>query len=150
MKSVSAKSTAISGIRRRAVFLGLALLVVAAPAFAGSYLNRASFLIRQSSQEGDYLRARFADRELALLIHRLAITRLEAASKMEIPKEVIQAHPHLLLMLENYERSAEAATEGKAERFMVYQQRARDEERTFRAVIKQLGFALPSEQKKPE
>ena len=132
-----------AGATRRALFLAFSLLLAAAPAFAGSYLNRSGFLIRQATQEGDYLRAHFADRELALVVHKLAITRLEAASKMEIPKEVVQAHPHLLLMLENFERSAEAATEGKAERFMVYQQRARDEERTFRGVLKQLGFVLP-------
>jgi hypothetical protein len=128
---------------RRALLVLLALVLVAAPALAGSYLNRAAFVIKHATQEGDYLRAHFADKELALIVHRLAVARLEATSKMEIPKEVVQAHPHLLLTLENYAQSAEAATEGKAERFMVYQQRARDEERTFRAVLKQLGFSLP-------
>src|SRR5688572_6761195 len=97
---------------RRSLLIFLALLLVAMPAFAGSYLNRSAFLLKQATQEGDYLRARFADKELALVIHRLASARLEAASKMEIPKEVVQAHPHMLLTLENYERSAEAATEG--------------------------------------
>lgn len=143
MNRVPHVSSGSAAVKRRAFCAGLLLLAAPLPAFAGSYLNRASFLIKQATQEGDYLRARFADKELALLIHKLAVTRLEAASKMQIPKEVIQAHPHLLLVLENYERSAEAATEGKAERFMVYQQRARDEERTFRGVLKQLGFTLP-------
>jgi len=147
MTSTSLAARAPTRAKRRALCLALSLLLVAIPAFAGSYLNRSSFLIRQATQEGDYLRAHFADRELALVVHKLAITRLEAASRMEIPKEVVQAHPHLLLMLENYERSAEAATEGKAERFMVYQQRARDEERTFRGVLKQLGFTLPGSDK---
>jgi hypothetical protein len=148
MTSIEPPPARASSPRRRAVLLAAALLLLAAPALAGSYLNRASFLIRQATQEGDYLRARFADKELALLIHKLAVTRLEAASKMEIPKEVVQAHPHLLLMLENYERSADAAIEGKAERFMVYQQRARDEERTFRGVLKQLGYTLPADKEK--
>jgi hypothetical protein len=56
---------------------------------------------------------------------------------------VVQAHPHLLLTLENYERSAYAATEGHAERFLIYQQRARDEEQVLRGVLRQLGWSLP-------
>jgi hypothetical protein len=60
-----------------------------------------------------------------------------------VPKEVVQAHPHLLLTLENYERAMDAAVNGEGERFMIYCQRAQDEERTFRAVLRQLGWELP-------
>ncbi|MES1173961.1 MAG: hypothetical protein ABUL62_06495 [Myxococcales bacterium] len=131
--------------RRRAV-LGLlagALLIVPHAAWAGTYLNSASLLLAQAGTEGDYLRARINDKELAELIHKLADARLGAAKTMLVPKEVVQAHPHLLLVLENYERAADAATRGEAEKFLVYQQRARDEDRTFRGVLKQFGYALP-------
>jgi hypothetical protein len=77
------------------------------------------------------------------LMHAVALARLEAASRMQVPKEVVQAHPHLLLILQNYERSADAASEGHSERFLIYQQRARDEEVILRGVLKQLGWALP-------
>jgi hypothetical protein len=89
------------------------------------------------------LRARVNDKELAELVHRLAEGRLDAAKNMLVPKEVVQAHPHLLLVLENYERAADSATRGEAEKFLVYQQRARDEDRTFRGVLKQFGYTLP-------
>ena len=133
-----------SASRRRAL-LGLfaASLFVAASAWAGTYLNSATLLLAQASHEGDYLRARINDKELAELIHKLADARLEAAKGMLVPKEVVQAHPHLLLVLENYERAADSATRGEAEKFLVYQQRARDEDRTFRGVLKQFGYALP-------
>ena len=62
---------------------------------------------------------------------------------MQVPKEVAQAHPHLLLVLENYERAAESAKDGNAQRFLIYQQRARDEEKILRGVLKQLGWSLP-------
>jgi len=62
---------------------------------------------------------------------------------MTVPKEVLLAHPHLLLVLENYVQSSEAATRGEAERYLQYHQRALDEERTFRTVLKQLGWVLP-------
>jgi hypothetical protein len=130
--------------RRRWLLLGvLAPLGWVSEAQAGSYLNRCAMLIAQSSRESEYLRARVTDKDLAELVHSVAVARLNAASRMTVPKEVVLAHPHLLLMLENYERSADAATEGHSERFLIYQQRARDEEQILRGVMKQLGWALP-------
>ena len=129
----------------RRAWLGLlaATLLLAGSAWAGTYLNSATLLLAQASHEGDYLRARINDKELAELIHHLSNARLEAAKGMLVPKEVVQAHPHLLLVLENYERAADSATRGEAEKFLVYQQRARDEDRTFRGVLKQFGYSLP-------
>ncbi|MEP7049421.1 MAG: hypothetical protein ABJB12_03670 [Pseudomonadota bacterium] len=131
-------------LRRRTLFSLLAAALLApARAWAGTYLNSAALLLWQASNEGDYLRQRINDKELAELIHRLADARLEAAKNILVPKEVVQAHPHLLLVLEDYERAADAATHGQGEKFLVYQQRARDEDRTFRGVLKQFGYALP-------
>ena len=131
----------------RRSWLGLlcAALLVTGSAWAGTYLNSAALLLAQGSSEGDYLRARVNDKELAELIHKLADARLQAAKGMLVPKEVVQAHPHLLLVLENYERAADSATRGQAEKFLVYQQRARDEDRTFRGVLRQFGYALPEQ-----
>lgn len=132
-------------IRRRQLLAlaGLAPLFVVARAEAGSYLNRAAMLVIQASRESEYLRGRVSDKDLAELVHQVATARLEAASRMNVPKEVVMAHPHLLLTLENYERSADAAVEGHNERFLIYQQRARDEEGILRGVLKQLGWTLP-------
>ena len=134
---------ALGSARRRLLVGLLGLLLLTGSAWAGTYLNSAALLLIQSSKEGDYLRAHIGDKELSDLIHKLASARLEAAKSMLVPKEVVQAHPHLLLVLENYERAADVATRGEAEKFLVYQQRARDEERTFRGVLKQFGYTLP-------
>jgi hypothetical protein len=135
----------MTGLSRRALGLGLAAacLGTAQRAWAGSYLNRVALLLRNGLREIEYLRARVSDRELARIVHQLAATRLDAAGRMSVPEEVVQAHPHVLLVLENCERSAEAAEEGKFERFLVYYQRAMDEERTLRSVLQQLGWSLP-------
>lgn len=121
----------------------LAPLCWSSAAHAGSYLNRAALLVIQASRESEFLRARVTDKDLADLVHSVAVARLEAASRMQVPKEVVQAHPHLLLILQNYERSADAAREGHSDKFLVYQQRARDEEGILRGVLKQLGWSLP-------
>ncbi len=124
------------------MILGVVLLA-SSTAFAGTYLNSAALLLNQGSTEAEYLRARVYDKELADLIHKLANARLEAAKTILVPKEVVQAHPHLLLTLENYERAADAATRGETEKFLVMHQKARDEDRTFRGVLRQFGYSLP-------
>ena len=133
--------------RRSLLRAGVVLaLVLSIPktAWAGSYLNRAALLLTQAGKDADYLRVRLGDRELCEVIHKLAVARVDAAGSMEVPKEVVQAHPHLLLVLENYERATAAAADGKTQQFVVYQLKAREEERTLRGVLKQLGWTLPS------
>jgi hypothetical protein len=131
--------------RRSAVFLGFLLLglAVATPALAGTYLSRAALLVSGGAREINYLRARFADKELARVVQRLAQARLDTAVAMTVPKEVTNAHPHLLLIIENHVQAAEAATRGEGEKFNVFFQRALDEERTLRAVLKNHGWTLP-------
>ncbi len=136
--------------RHRTTMLVLtAVLTTFAPAaWAGSYLDRAGLLVKEARTETDYLQHRLDDKELAELTHHLATARIEAARDMLIPKEVIQAHPHLMLMLEDCERAADAAESKERDRFIVYQQRARDEEEMFRSIMRQLGFPLEDEKKK--
>jgi len=131
------------GRRALACAVALAVMAFAVPVFAGTYLNRAVVLLSGASREAAYLRARLGDKELARVTLRVMTARLEAARSMTVPKEVEQAHPHLLLVLESYQQAAEAATLGESERFASYHQRALDEERTFKAVLKQLGWVLP-------
>lgn len=130
--------------RRACLLAGLgAGLLVAVPAVGGSYLDRAALLIGQANKDSDFLHDHLSDKELAAVIHRLARARSRAASKMQVPKEVASAHPHVLLVLENHEQAAGAAVDGSTERFFVYLKRARDEERVLRDVLKQLGWTLP-------
>lgn len=126
------------------LLLGLGIsLGWAPPAFGGTYLAQAAALLEAAEIEGASLRKRPSDKELAKLIHRLSLARVEAAHQMPVPKEVVRAHPHLLLVLEAYERAADAALRGAGETFLVALARAREERRTFDAVLSQLGFTLP-------
>jgi hypothetical protein len=134
--------------RLAGVLLVALTLFVAGRAYAGTYMDRVGVLVKEARMEADYLEYRLGDKDLAELLHKLAIARLAAARDMVVPKEVTQAHPHLLLMLENCERAADAAEAKANDRFIIYQHRARDEEQIFRSIMRQMGFPLEDEKKK--
>ncbi len=126
-----------------AVVTALVVIGLPLPAFAGSYLDRAAILLDEARKEGDLLQPRTQDKEMILVIKALSEVRARVARKMEIPAAVGKAHPHLLLVLENYERAAESASEGNFGKFMEHLTTARDEEKIFRAVLSELGYAMP-------
>jgi hypothetical protein len=125
------------------VFATLPCVAYASRAYAGSYLDRAAMLVGIANLELSYLRRKLYDPELARTTQKLAAARVTAAQTMEVPLEVQQAHPHLLLMLEDCERATNAAVERNAEEFLKFQRAARDEEEHFRGILKQLGWQLP-------
>ncbi len=129
--------------RRWFLQFALAVLLIAGVALGGSYLTRAAMLVRSAEQEAEVLRRRSSDKDLAEVTHRVAVARLDAARAMLVPKDVAPAHPHLLLVLEAYERASDGALRGDAETFLVALSRARQETVTLRAVLKQHGWELP-------
>jgi hypothetical protein len=139
-------------MRRFAFALLVSLSVVftfVLPAWAGSYLDRAALMLDQAHKEGDMLQPRTFDKELVLVIKVMTEARARAARKMEVPAVVSKAHPHLLLVLENYERAVAAANDGNFKKFVEHVYAARDEDRNFRAILKELGYTLPNLAVKP-
>lgn len=133
-------------MKQRLVMVLIALLTslfAISPVWAGSYLDRAALLLDQTRKEGDLLQPRVGDKELVRLVSALASARLEVAQKMEVPAAVGKAHPHLLLVLTNADAAARAASEGDFKKFMEHLTAARNEDRSFRAVLKELGHAVP-------
>ena len=109
----------------------------------GSYVGRAWLLIGESSRANEFLGKHVRDRELARLVEQAAEGRLQAATGTSVPQDVALAHPHLLLMLEHYERAAAEAASGSPGRYAQHASSARDEEQIFRSVLHQLGWSLP-------
>lgn len=131
---------------RRAFFGVAALAIVGAwsgAAEAGSYLDRAGILLEQARKEGDLLKSRSNDKEVVLLVKSLSEARMKVGRKMIVPANVASVHPHLLLVLENYERAAQSADSNNFKKMNESIAVARDEEKTFRDLLKQLGYTLP-------
>lgn len=111
--------------------------------WAGSYLDRAALLLEEGKKEGDLVRPRTGDKELLVVLKALTEARLKVARKMNVPAAVVDAHPHLMLVLENYDRAMDSAISGNTKKFAECLVVTVDEERTFRNLLKQLGYALP-------
>jgi hypothetical protein len=122
-----------------------ALLVGAKTTEADEYIGGAALLVSEAAREGAFLRGRVHERKLCELVRRIAEGRLAAAQAMFVPQEVALAHPHLLLMLEHYERAAAAGVAGDAKRALALLSDADGEAELFRGILRQLGFPLTSE-----
>ena len=134
-------------MKRRALLSGLLALpvvVVATPAWAGSYLDRAALLLGSSRKDAEALRKRMTDKELARVVKIVSEARQTAASKMDVPAVVAKAHPHLLLALTRVERAATSALDGNFVSVLEHLESAKTEETIFRSALKELGHPLPS------
>ncbi len=131
-------------LTRRIASLALAALLLSfAPlARAGTYLDGAALLLGAARIERDAVRAKSNDKELVRMVLAIAKARSDAAREMTVPKSVAAAHPHLLLVLENCERAYAAALAGHSAKFVEHIERARSEDATFRAVVRDLGYTL--------
>lgn len=137
----------IAGASVFALFLLVVSGLLAGVARAGSYLDRAQFLVAQTNSGREFLRAHLRNRELAELVRREAEGRLLGAKATLVPKQVVMAHPHLLLMLENFERAALAVALGDLKRYYRTQKLADDEAQLFKSILLQLGWQLPSKKR---
>lgn len=132
-----------SPARRWFLQCALASVLTCSIAWGGSYLTRAALLVQGAERDAEALRRRLTDKDLAEVVHRVAVARVAAAREMTVPKDVVPAHPHVLLVLEAYERAADGALRSDSEAFLVALARARSETVTLRSVLKQLGWELP-------
>jgi len=125
-------------------FLVAANLGLLAPrAFSGSYLFRAAVLLSAADRECSLMRRRLFDKDLAKVLHRVALERVAAAREMPVPAEVAKVHPHCLLVLEAFERAMDAAQRGDPQSFVISESRARAELSTLRALLREDGWELP-------
>jgi hypothetical protein len=133
-------------VRRRQVVLCLAaglFVGLAAPrAHAGSYLERAALLLEQARREGDVLMVRHGDKELVAVVRALTDARVKAARKMSVPPAIAKAHPHLMLVLEAYDRASLSAEQNNPKKVVEQVLAARAEEKIFRTLMAQLGHPV--------
>lgn len=131
--------------RRR--FLALASgaigLFSAGIALAGSYLDRAALMLDEGKREADVVRSRTGDKEMILVVKAQTEARVKVARKMTVPSQVVDAHPHLLLVLENYDRALDALIANNLTKFAECLATAAAEESTFKTQLKAAGYSLP-------
>ena len=119
------------------------ILLICSPAFAGPYLNTSAILLNENANAGRWVRLNLGDKELARNARLMAQARSDVAASMNVPSEVHNAHPHLLLALSAMENAMQAAADGKPSDFIRQLQTSTGEAATFQAILRALGFALP-------
>jgi len=141
-------------IARRAVAFAVVMALTTAlalgwpsTAWAGTYLDTAALLLDETRRSAAFIQTHFPDAKLAEVAHQLAEARVKTARTVFVPKDVERAHPHLMLILEISERAMAAAVEGEALKFIRLAAQAREEERTFRAILAQQKFTVPELEK---
>lgn len=125
------------------MMLVAAAALVASPAWAGPYLNTSAMLLHENFAAGRWVRANLGDKDLAKAAHKMAQARIDVASRMIVPTEVREAHPHLLLTLAAMGQAMDAAAQGQVSNFIRQLQTSSGEAKTFKAVLKGAGFTLP-------
>jgi hypothetical protein len=133
-------------MNRRAFFATAALAAsffAGRAAWSGSYLDRAALMLDEGRKEADAVKSRTGDKETLLVVKAMTEARVKVARKMNVPAAVVDAHPHLLLVLENYDRALDALIANNQRKFAECLVTAAAEERTFRNLLTQLGYALP-------
>jgi len=121
----------------------LLMLTVSGRARASSYLATAALLLDETRRSSDWVLTHSNDLKLAEIAHQVSEARVKSGRAVEVPKEAEKAHPHLLLTLESSERALAALLEGEPQRFVRLVVQAREEERTFRAILGQQKISLP-------
>ena len=124
------------------------LLLISSSALAGPYLNTSAMLLQENQLAAAWVRNHLGDKQLAQNAHKMAQARVDVAARMNVPDEVKQAHPHLLLALSAMERAMQAAVDGQVSNFIAQLQTSSGEAKTFQAVLKTLGYSLPTSPKR--
>ncbi|MBK8252610.1 MAG: hypothetical protein IPK82_08070 [Polyangiaceae bacterium] len=126
-----------------AVSVAAAYTLSAGIVYAGSYLDRAALMLEEGRKEIETVKTRTNDKELLIVVRALTEARLKVARKMNVPAQVVSAHPHLMLVLENYDRAIESLLASNTKKYAECLVNAADEEKTFRSMIKEAGYSLP-------
>jgi hypothetical protein len=108
------------------------------------YENRLQVMVDLCVRLDEYVRQHLGDRSLAAYAQTIALQTVTAAERMTPPKNLVHLHPHLVLVLENIERSFHHAAESRMERYRHHQKVVRKELHLLEALAEQAGIGLYS------
>jgi hypothetical protein len=106
------------------------------------YENRLRVMIDLAVRLDEYVRQHLGDRSLAAYAQSLTLQSVTAAERMTPPKALVHIHPHLVLVLENIERSFHHAAEGRLDRYRHHQKIVRKELQLLETMAEQAGIGL--------
>jgi hypothetical protein len=91
------------------------------------YENQLRLMIDYAVRLDDYIRSHLGDKKLAAYAQAMSEKSVDAAERMTPPDSYKVIHPHVLLVLENTERSFFFAAKGDMSKYRYYQKTLRKE-----------------------
>jgi hypothetical protein len=139
--------------RLGACWLGLALTISwALPALTRAeqdvrknrlYLAEAAMVVEGARRLLLWTERYGSEPDFARFAHPIAERYVEMAGRLVPPEDLVAAHPHLILVVENVERALDAASGGDTSAFRQRARTVREELVTLESVLKQFKARLP-------
>jgi hypothetical protein len=107
------------------------------------YMAELSMLLEASRRLLLWTESYVSEPEFARFAHPIAERYVDLGGRLVPPQNLVMAHPHLLLVLENVERALDAAAAGDTATFRQRSRIVREELVTLESVLKQLKVRLP-------
>jgi hypothetical protein len=107
------------------------------------YLAELAMLIEGARRLLLWTETYIGEPEFARFAHPMAEGYVDMAGRLVPPEKLINAHPHLLMVVENVERALDAAAAGDTPAFRQRARIVREELLTLDSVLKQLKLRLP-------
>jgi hypothetical protein len=126
------------------------LCTFASPAFAEQdarknrlYLTEVAMVVEGARRLLSWTEKYGSEPEFARFAHPMAERYVEMAGRLVPPEELLPAHPHILLVVENVERALDAAASADTSAFRQRARTVREELVTLESVLKQFKMRLP-------
>jgi hypothetical protein len=107
------------------------------------YLAELSMLLEGSRRLLLWAETYVGEPDFSRFAHPLAERYVDLAGRLVPPDNLVIAHPHLLMVVENVERALDAAASGDTPSFRQRARIVREELVTLESVLKQLKLRLP-------
>lgn len=124
-------------------------LMLSINVFAGqnqktSYINQVVLILDWVDRTDSWIVTHLIDTKLLQFTHSIAENYVEIGNKLSPPPELVSIHPHILLLLENMERSLFYGARGDRRRYLRYRKMLIDESRIIDEIVEELHINIPT------
>ena len=107
------------------------------------YINQYVLIMDWVVRTDSWIITHYNDRHLCKFSHRISQTYMEEARKLNPPESLKPIHPHLLIIMENMERSLYYCSIGNKKRYLKSRRIVLEEEKIIDELLMELHIRIP-------